>query len=67
MSENIQKSSRRGFFVGAAALTGAVVVASKTPTGQKIVSEVEEVLMPAKKDGYQLSEHVKKYYKTTLV
>jgi hypothetical protein len=67
MAEKILKTSRRGFFVGAAALTGAVVVASQTPTGQKIVSEVEEVLSPSKKGGYQLSEHVKKYYKTTLV
>lgn len=67
MSENIQKSSRRNFFVGAAALTGAVVVASQTPTGQKIVSEVEDILTPTKKSGYHLSEHVKKYYKTTLV
>ncbi|SMC50415.1 hypothetical protein [Polynucleobacter kasalickyi] len=67
MSENIQKSSRRSFFVGAAALTGAVVVASQTPTGQKIVSEVEEVLTPSKKSGYHLSDHVKKYYQTTLV
>jgi hypothetical protein len=67
MPENIPKTSRRNFFFGAAALTGAAVVASQTPTGQKIVSEVEEVLSPTKKTGYQLSEHVKKYYKTTLV
>jgi hypothetical protein len=67
MSETVKKSSRRSFFVGAAALTGAAVVASQTPTGQKIVSEVEEVFTPSKKDGYQLSDHVKKYYKTTLV
>jgi hypothetical protein len=67
MPDNIQKTSRRGFFIGAAALTGAAVVASQTPTGKKIVSEVEEVITPSKKNGYQLSEHVKKYYKTTLV
>jgi hypothetical protein len=67
MSDTAQKISRRKFFVGAAAVTGAAVVASKSPTGQRIVAEVEEALQPSKKTGYQLSEHIKKYYKTTLV
>jgi len=58
--------NRRHFFAGAAAIAGTAVVLSKTSTGQKIVTEVEEVLMPEKK-GYQLTEHVQKYYKTTLV
>jgi hypothetical protein len=58
--------NRRHFFAGAAALAGSAVVLSKTPTGQKIVAEVEEVLKPQKK-GYQLTDHIQKYYKTTLV
>jgi hypothetical protein len=66
MSQQTKTLPRRHFFAGAAALAGTAVVLSKTPTGQKVVAQVEEAISPAKK-GYQLSEHVQKYYKTTLV
>jgi hypothetical protein len=62
----VQKNNRRQFFVGAAAVAGTAVVLSKTPVGKKVVAQVEEAISPEKK-GYQLSEHVQKYYKTTLV
>jgi hypothetical protein len=65
-NKTVKQLNRRHFFAGAAAIAGTAVVLSKTPTGQKIVAEVNEVLMPEKK-GYQLTEHVQKYYKTTLV
>ena len=65
-NKKVKQLNRRHFFAGAAAIAGTAVVLSKTPTGQKIVAEVNEVLMPEKK-GYQLTEHVQKYYKTTLV
>jgi hypothetical protein len=66
MSKNTKALPRRHFFAGAAALAGAAVVLSKTPQGQKVVAEVEQAISPEKK-GYQLTEHVQKYYKTTLV
>lgn len=59
----VQQANRRHFVVGAAAVA---VVLSKTPAGKKVLAQVEEAISPEKK-GYQLSEHVQKYYKTTLV
>jgi hypothetical protein len=58
--------NRRNFFAGAAAIAGTAVVLSKTAPGTKVIAQVEEVLTPEKK-GYQLTEHIKKYYQTTLV
>ena len=58
--------NRRHFFVGAAAIAGTAVVLSKTPAGNKMIAQAEELVTPEKK-GYQLTDHIKKYYKTTLV
>ncbi|MEI7426447.1 MAG: formate dehydrogenase [Betaproteobacteria bacterium] len=67
MSKPIAKPlQRRHFFAGAAALAGTAVVLSKTSVVKKTVAQIEEVVSPEKK-GYQLTEHIKKYYKTTLV
>jgi hypothetical protein len=67
MSKSTAKQlNRRHFFAGAAAIAGTAVVLSKTPAGKKVIAQVEEVVAPEKK-GYQLTEHIKKYYKTTLV
>lgn len=69
MSDRQAKPSRRGFMMGAAvagAATAAVVALPKvegeaTPTAEKSPSP------PARGGGYRLTEHVKQYYKTTLV
>jgi hypothetical protein len=67
MSKPIAKPlQRRHFFAGAAALAGTAVVLSKTSVVKKTVAQIEDVVAPEKK-GYQLTEHIKKYYKTTLV
>lgn len=67
MQNNSTQASRRGFFLTATAASAAVASVSliKSPTPAAIV----EVLKPApeKGGGYTLSEHVKLYYKTTLV
>ena len=67
MQNNPPKASRRGFFISAVATSAAVASVSliKSP-----VPEAHwEVLKPAPErgGGYTLSEHVKQYYKTTLV
>ena len=66
MQNTANKASRRGFFLTASVAGAAVASASliKSPT-----PAVVEVLKPApaKGGGYVLSEHVKQYYKTTLV
>jgi hypothetical protein len=69
MSESQAKPSRRGFIMGAAvagAATAAVVTLPKPATDDVPVADTQP---PAPKagGGYRLSEHVKRYYKTTLV
>jgi hypothetical protein len=67
MQETTNKASRRGFFLTTSAASAAVASVSliKSPAPAAVV----EVLKPAPANGggYVLSEHVKQYYKTTLV
>ena len=67
MQYNQNKASRRGFFLTASA--AGAVVASASLIKSPATSAVAEVLKPAPATGggYVLSEHVKQYYKTTLV
>ena len=66
MSERTKKLSRRNFLLAASAggvATAAAVVASKSPSSKST---------PATSDkratrGYQSSEHVNNYYRTTKV
>jgi len=57
------KPSRRKFFIGASAAVGAVAVASQTTIGKAVIQEIGSSVK-GKNDGYQLSEHVRKYYET---
>ena len=58
-------ASRRKFFISGATV-GAVAVVSQTPMGKAIIQEVGSTV-EGKKDGYQLTAHVRKYYETTLI
>ncbi len=66
MQDSQPKPSRRGFFFGAAA-TGAAAAAVVALPGVSALDAVPAALKPApeKGGGYTLSEHVKRYYKTT--
>ena len=68
MQDSSSKPSRRGFFMGAAA-TGAAAAAIVALPGapQAPLVEAQPRPAPANGGGYSLSEHVKRYYKTTLV
>jgi hypothetical protein len=68
MQDSQPKPSRRGFFFGAVA-TGAAAAAVVALPGVSAPEMVPEALKPApeKGGGYTLSEHVKRYYKTTRV
>ena len=69
MSESQAKPSRRGFVLGAAvagAATAAVVTLPGTATPELPVAE-KAPPAPEKGGGYRVTEHVKRYYKTTQV
>jgi cobalamin biosynthesis protein CbiD len=69
MSESRNQSSRRGFMLGAAAAgaaTAAVTTLPKPPVAETPVAQ-EVPVPPANGGGYRVSEHVKRYYRTTLV
>ena len=63
------RPSRRGFVLGAATVGAAAAAVVTLPA----LREDEELPAPEarkapdKGGGYQLTEHVKRYYKTTLV
>jgi hypothetical protein len=68
MSEPKSKLSRRTLFAGAGTL-GAVAAAATVLPG--VMRQPEAAPQgkepPEKGGGYQLTEHVKRYYKSTLV
>lgn len=67
MSNEQTKASRRGFFISASVLGAGVAAA--TWVKRQAPEALAEAPKPApeKGGGYSLSEHVKRYYKTTLV
>jgi hypothetical protein len=70
MSESKPKPSRRGFMLGAAvagAATAAVVALPKVEGEQEAPTADKTPPAPANGGGYRLTEHVKQYYKTTLI
>lgn len=69
MPDSQTKPSRRGFFFGAAATGAAVAVVSALPRGVATSAPDVQPLppVPEKGGGYSLSEHVKRYYKTTHI
>lgn len=69
MSESQKKPSRRGFMMGAAVAgvaTAAVVTLPVQTDSEDPVTKTEPP-KPERGGGYRLSDHVKHYYKTTLV
>ena len=69
MSESQTKPTRRGFFFGAVATGAAVATVVAVPGGVATPDVEVQPARPApeKGGGYSLSEHVKRYYKTTRV
>lgn len=68
MSEKNPRLSRRMFLAGAATASAAAAGAAVLPEARQATQPVAQA-RPAPKNGggYHLSEHVKRYYKTTLV
>jgi hypothetical protein len=69
MSEGQTKPSRRGFMLGAAVAGAATAAVVALPKTEESVTPVTETNPPAPENGggYRLSEHVKQYYKSTLI
>lgn len=68
MPDNHPKPSRRGFFFGAAATGSAIAAAIALPGAPALQAVIDEPkVAPEKGGGYSLSEHVKRYYKTTRI
>jgi hypothetical protein len=68
MSQIPGKLSRRTLFAGAGTVGAVATVASLMPGVQPVMPATQALkAAPAKGGGYSLSEHVKRYYKTTLV
>ena len=67
-SAGTKPASRRGFFLGAASVGAAAAAVTVLPKGlEATASTVPSTPKPAPErgGGYTLSEHVKRYYKTT--
>lgn len=70
MSESQNKPSRRGFMWGAAAVgaaAAAVTTLPKTQAPETAAAQDPQPTPPANGGGYRVTEHVRRYYKTTLV
>jgi hypothetical protein len=62
-------TTRRTLFLGAGTVGALAAAASLVPAVQAPQADPSPELKPAPENGggYRLSEHVKRYYKTTLV
>ena len=68
MQDNQSKPSRRSFFFGAAATGAAAAAIVALPSVPALEAAIEEPkVAPEKGGGYSLTDHVKRYYKTTRV
>lgn len=68
MSQSPGKLSRRTLFAGASTVGAVATVASLMPAVQPVMPAAQEPkVAPTRGGGYSLTEHVKRYYKTTLI
>jgi hypothetical protein len=65
MSEQ-HKKARRGFFAGMGLLAVAGVAVKLSATGQAEAPQEAKAQEP-EGTGYRLTEHIKKYYRTTTI
>ena len=67
MSQPKSKLSRRTLFAGAGTAGAIAAAAGLLPRQLPEVAEAQPPQPPERGGGYQLTEHVKRYYKSTLV
>jgi hypothetical protein len=67
MSTQNLKVSRRTLFAGAGTVGAVAAATSLLPQVKDLAPQVLQKAKPERGGGYELTEHVKRYYKTTLV
>jgi len=67
MSTQNPKVSRRTLFASAGTVGAVAAATSLLPQVKDLAPQVLQKAKPERGGGYELSEHVKRYYKTTLV
>ena len=67
MSSQNPKLSRRSLFAGAGTVGAVAAATALLPQVQNLAAQAAPKAKPERGGGYELSEHVKRYYKTTLV
>jgi hypothetical protein len=61
------KIARRSFFAGLGVIAAATAAAKLTPSASPSISESASAEPEPKGKGYRMSEHIKKYYRTTTI
>ena len=67
MSSQNPKVSRRTLFAGAGTVGVVAAATCLLPQVQDLAPQATKKAKPERGGGYELSVHVKRYYKTTLV
>ena len=67
MKPNANPLSRRAIFAGAGTAGALAAAASLLPSTPQVQAPTAPKAPPEKGGGYQLSEHVQRYFKTTRI
>ena len=67
MKDDTSRVSRRRLFAGAGTAGALAAAASVLPKIEPTPATTEAIKAPANGGGYRLTEHVKRYFKTTIV
>lgn len=68
MKEPQGKLSRRTLFAGASTVGAIAAVTAVMPSVQSVAPAAQDARpMPSKGGGYHMTEHIKRYFKTTLI
>jgi hypothetical protein len=69
MKEKQHRVARRHFLAGAGVVAAAAGTAALTARGPSVPTPIASMpeVEPSDSKGYRVSEHIRKYYRTTLV
>jgi hypothetical protein len=67
MPSSPSKLTRRSLFAGAGTVGALTAIVGVLPASQQVAQVPVPKPKPARGGGYELSAHVKQYYRTTLV